>query len=54
MENTVFREGEVYGVLRGNGINIEMLYLFILFEGVIKLWMREMEGCTMEMVDGAI
>jgi hypothetical protein len=54
MENTVVKEGEVYGVLRCNWINTEMSYPLMLPKGTIKLWMREIEGYTVKMVNEAI
>jgi hypothetical protein len=54
MENTVVREGEVYGVLWRNEVNTEMSYPLMSSEGAIEIWMRELESCTTEMVDEAM
>jgi hypothetical protein len=54
MEDTVDREGKVYGVLWHNGCRTQMSYPLLSSEGTIILWMREIEGCTSDMVDEAI
>jgi hypothetical protein len=54
MENTVVREGEVYGVLQRNMVNTEMSYLLISSKGAIEIWMKEIESYITEMVDEGI
>jgi hypothetical protein len=54
MEDTVEREGKVYGVLWRSGCRTEMTYPLLFSEGAIELWMREIEGCTYDMVKEAI
>jgi hypothetical protein len=54
MENIIIREGEVYDVLRRNGINTQMWFSLMSSEGAIDIWMRETKSCTTEMMDEAI
>jgi hypothetical protein len=41
-------------VLRYNRVNTEISYPLMSSKGFIKLWMREMDGYTMEMVEKVI
>jgi hypothetical protein len=54
MESTVVRKGKVYGVLRHNRINTEMLYPLMSSKGAIEIWMTELESYTTKMVDEAM